>query len=142
MKKEIIKLSPLQIINNDIEEVAKNGGGRFKLSDWEYQLGLDHNKVVAIVWSIEEMRIMEGKRIFVKIESYGKKGRPILSEIEVPKDNKIGKARTIGEFLKRDRAVRLKKARVERGIESTLKDMKCLKPRDIKKYILLSDSRK
>jgi len=144
MKKEIVRLSSLQVIQNDIEEGSRNGKNRFALRDWEYKFDLDHIRIVSILWAIEQKRADAGKRMFIKYESYNEKGRPCLSEIEVPRDNKLGRLRVEGERIKRGRAVMGKINRHNKLLEATEKDMKRLKQRGgfKGKYILLSDSRK
>ena len=138
MKQEIVSSSPLQIIQNDIEENSKNGKGRFALKVWEHKLDLNHERIVAIIWAIEQKRIKAGRRMFIKYESYNEKGRPCLSEIEVPKDDKIGRARTRGEGIKRKRSVESKINRYNEALKATEKDMKKINFKG--KYILLSDS--
>jgi len=141
---EIIRLLPLQIIQNDIEEGSKNGKKRFALREWEYKLDLDHIRIVSILWAIEQKRVDAGKRGFIKHESYNEKGRPCLSEIEIPEDNKIGHLKVEGERVKRRRAVRGKINKHNKWLEAMEKDMKRLKRRGgfKGKFLLLSDSRK
>lgn len=140
MRKEIIKLSSIQIIRNDIEEIAKNGGGKLKLSDWEHDLDLDHRRVVEIIWNEEERRVNNGEKGFIKPDSYNVRGRPSLNEIEIPSDNKLGAAKIVGETMKRDERVRRKAERVKKYKDSAMEDMKSLKPRNFKKITLFSDS--
>lgn len=144
MKKEVVRLSYLQIIRNDIEEGAKNGSKKFKLNDWEYKLDLDHARIVSILWAIEQKRADEGKRMFIKYESYNDKGRPCLSEIEVPRDNKFDRLKVQGERIRRERAVIGKVDRHNKLLKATESDMPRLKGEGgfKGKYILLSDSRK
>ena len=124
MNKQLQNLSSYQQIRNKVEKDLKIGKRRFKLIELEYLFKISHTKMVGIVYSMEEVRVNARLRPFVRYFSQNKKGRPVLSEFEIPKNDNRGVALMTGEEIRSKRLIENKISRYNNKYEAAEEDMK------------------